>query len=79
MAFSSDYHSHRHPVFGVPAARRGTKPEQPVPETFRRDTELIDAEFSEMGRSPRFLPGWYILPGVVLGVIIVVALVLAVA
>ena len=27
-----------------------------------------DLEFSEYARSPRFLPGWWIAPGVVLGI-----------
>jgi hypothetical protein len=71
MAFSSYYHSHHHHVFDVPAVRRRAKSKRPVPEIFRRpyDAELIDAEFSEIGRDPRFLPGWYILPGAMLGVV----------
>ena len=30
--------------------------------------ERLDAEFSEIGRSPRFPPGWYIAPLFILGV-----------
>ena len=29
--------------------------------------DIIDLEFSEYGRDPRFLPGWWILPGMLLG------------
>lgn len=71
MAFAGDFHSHYRHVFGVPAAARGAKSKRPVPEILRRsaDDELLDAEFSEMGRDPRFLPGWYILPGIVLSAV----------
>ena len=34
----------------------------------RREAEyLSDLEFSDYGRDPRFLPGWWISPGLLLG------------
>lgn len=30
---------------------------------------MIDPEFSNLGRSLRFLPGWWILPGAILGLV----------
>jgi hypothetical protein len=54
-------------------------PERPVgPRTFADafDHEvLLDLEFSEIGRDPRFLPGWYILPSVVGGLLVLAALI----
>jgi len=35
---------------------------------------LADLEFSEIGRDPRFLPGWYILPSAFGGLLVLVAL-----
>jgi hypothetical protein len=36
----------------------------------RSDDELIDLEFSDYGRSPRFVAGWWILPGLLVGVLL---------
>ena len=36
---------------------------------------LLDLEFSEVGRDPRFLPGWYILPSIVGGLLVLTALI----
>jgi len=33
----------------------------------RRYVDLADLEFSEHGRDPRFLPGWWLLPALLLG------------
>lgn len=33
----------------------------------RRYLNLADLEFSEHGRDPRFLPGWWLLPSLLLG------------
>ena len=33
----------------------------------RRYVDLADLEFSEHGRDPRFLPGWWLLPTLLLG------------
>jgi hypothetical protein len=35
---------------------------------------LLELEFSEMGRDPRFLPGWYILPLAAIGVVALLVL-----
>ena len=29
----------------------------------RSDDEMIDLEFSDCGRSPRFVAGWWVVPG----------------
>lgn len=42
----------------------------------RRDLprqSISDAEFSDIGRSERFLPGWYILPSAALGAFGIIA------
>lgn len=39
---------------------------------------LMELEFSEVGRDPRFLPGWYILPSVIGGTLLLAALILAI-
>jgi hypothetical protein len=35
----------------------------------RREThqDIVDLEFSDYGRDPRFLPGWWIFPGMLIG------------
>ena len=57
---------------------RDTRPERPVlPRTFDDAFEheaLLDLEFSESGRDPRFLPGWYILPSIVGGLLVLLSL-----
>jgi len=35
---------------------------------------LIDLEFSDYGRDGRFLPGWYILPSIVGGLLVIASL-----
>lgn len=35
---------------------------------------LLEREFSEEGRNPHFLPGWYILPAAVGGFLVLLAL-----
>ena len=35
---------------------------------------LMELEFSDYGRDARFLPGWYILPSVVGGLLVITAL-----
>ncbi len=65
-----------HPVFGARPARlrRG------VPSFLRKreQADLIDLEFSNYGRSPRFQHGWYILPAIVTGMAIIAAVLLLV-
>lgn len=63
-----------HPVFGARPARGGAS-------NFVRkhaQAELIDLEFGNVGRSPRFLRGWYILPAIVTGMAIIAAVLLMV-
>ena len=39
----------------------------------REDLEdLIDFEFGDYGRDPRFVPGWWILPGICLSAVLMV-------
>jgi hypothetical protein len=35
---------------------------------------LIDLEFSDYGRDGRFLPGWYILPSILGGLLVITSL-----
>jgi len=63
-----------HPMFGPAHVRHRTA-------GFARNrgqSELIDLEFSNYGRSPRFQHGWYILPAVVTGMAIIAAVLLLV-
>jgi hypothetical protein len=71
-------YAHDH-VFDVPLAGR-VRRRRNVADVFRdrAHAELIDLEFSEYGRSPRFLPGWYILPGAIGGLLVIVAALLVV-
>jgi hypothetical protein len=54
-------------------------PERPVaPRTFADVFDhdaLMDLEFGEIGRDPRFLPGWYILPSIVGGLLVLASLI----
>jgi hypothetical protein len=72
-------YAHDH-VFDVPLAGRISPRRRDVAAVFRdrAHAELIDLEFSEYGRHSRFLPGWYILPGAVAGLVVIVAVLLAV-
>ena len=45
----------------LPSATQRTRQAR---ETHR---DIIDLEFSDYGRDPRFLQGWWILPGVLIG------------
>jgi hypothetical protein len=38
----------------------------------RRDDDIDDLEFSDYGRSPRFVSGWWIVPGLLLGIAVLV-------
>jgi len=63
MAFAGAYDD----VFDIPAAS-GTG-------TARYDHDaLMELEFSEYGRDDRFLPGWYILPSVLGGLLVIASL-----
>jgi hypothetical protein len=72
MAYASPY---RH-VFDIPVARLARKRITANVFRDRAHADLIDLEFSEYGRNPRFPAGWFILPCVVLGMAIVAALIL---
>jgi hypothetical protein len=39
------------------------------------DDALIELEFSDYGRDARFLPGWYILPSIVGGLLVIISLI----
>lgn len=64
-----------HPMFDTRPARA-----RRAPALLRTRTqgELIDLEFSNYGRSPRFQHGWYILPALVTGMAIIAAVLLIV-
>jgi hypothetical protein len=68
----AEVHFH-HPMFGAPRLRR-----RAALSRSRDQAELIDLEFSNYGRSPRFQHGWYILPAVVTGMAIIAAVLLLV-
>ncbi|HXS06716.1 MAG TPA: hypothetical protein VN723_08010 [Rhizomicrobium sp.] len=76
MAFAHDLLPHgryRH-VFDIPPARKA-KAKKPTREESEHE-RLIECEFSEIGRDPRFPAGWYIMPGVLLGLFLIVAVML---
>ena len=62
MAFAGTYGD----VFDVPAAAGSS-------DTID-DEALIELEFSDYGRDHRFLPGWYILPSIVGGLLVIASL-----
>ena len=45
----------------LPSASRRTR------QAREAHRDVIDLEFSDYGRDPRFMPGWWILPGVLIG------------
>ena len=48
---------------------------KPAPDLSNPDMrELMELEFSDIGRDPHFLPGWYILPSILGGLLVLVAL-----
>ncbi len=53
-------------VFDIPAATRDS--------AICDDPALLELEFSDYGRDARFLPGWYILPSIVGGVLVIASL-----
>lgn len=72
MAYAGPY---RH-VFDIPVSRR----KREVSAVFRDPSQvrLVELEFSNYGRNPRFVAGWYILPAVVTGMAIIAAVLLIV-
>lgn len=53
-------------VFDIPATRDSAICDD--------DPALLELEFSDYGRDARFLPGWYILPSIVGGVLVIASL-----
>jgi hypothetical protein len=48
---------------------------KPAPDISSREMqELLELEFSDIGRDPHFLPGWYILPSILGGLLVLVSL-----
>ena len=63
MAFAGTYEE----VFEIPAAPGSTA-------AIHDHDALLELEFSDYGRDARFLPGWYILPSFVGGVLVILSL-----
>ena len=64
---------HYDPVFGLPSAKKARRRrKEPTGTVFRyRDPDSILAcEFSNLGRDPRYPSGWYILPVLALGLLV---------
>lgn len=61
------------PVFGGESAEDGTAPDGTLSDF--EYAALMDLEFSDFGRDPRLLPGWYILPSIIGGLLVVTSLV----
>ena len=78
MAFVHDFLPQgriRH-LFDIPRFRK-TKANDNASPRVEEDRDLIlEAEFSEVGRDSRFPHGWYIVPGALLGVFLLLALLL---
>jgi len=64
MAFAGTYDE----VFDVPAAGGSSA------GAIRAHEALMELEFSDYGRDARFLPGWYILPSLVGGLLVITSL-----
>jgi len=62
MAFAGTYDE----VFEIPATAESV--------TDANLDALMELEFSDYGRDDRFLPGWYILPSVVGGLLVILSL-----
>jgi hypothetical protein len=65
MAFAGTYDD----VFDVPAMAGSSD------NAIRDLDSLIELEFSDYGRDARFLPGWYILPSIVGGLLVITSLI----
>lgn len=65
MAFAGTYDD----VFEIPAIAGQSAP------AIHDNDALIDLEFSDYGRDGRFLPGWYILPSIVGGLLVIASLI----
>jgi len=63
MAFAGTYEE----VFEIPAAPGSTT-------AIHHHDALMELEFSDYGRDERFLPGWYILPSIMGGLLVITSL-----
>ena len=79
MAFAHDFSPHgriRH-LLDIPIARNAKAKKPLAPPREKSEHELLlECEFSETGRDPRFPAGWYIVPGALMGLFLVLALLL---
>ena len=66
MAFAGTYDD----IFDIPAIAG------PSNLAIQDYDALIDLEFSDYGRDGRFLPGWYILPSIVGGLLVIASLII---
>jgi hypothetical protein len=48
------------------------QPPKPIAQPREDLEDLIDFEFGDYGRDPRFVPGWWILPGICLSAVLIV-------
>ena len=76
MAFAHDFlpRDRNHRLFDISVARKA-KAKKPPREKSEHEL-LLECEFSEIGRDPRFPAGWYIVPGALMGLFLVLALLL---
>jgi hypothetical protein len=66
MAFAGTYDD----IFDIPAEAGSSD------NTIQDLDALMELEFSDYGRDARFLPGWYILPSIVGGLLVITSLII---
>ena len=75
---------HHYDHFDVLRSKRSKRSKRtkqgPIAQFFcgPENSDLMNLEFSNYGRNPRFPAGWFILPAVVVGMAIVAALILVI-
>ena len=61
------------PEFGLPSAKKARRPRKARAHAgfhqYRDPDSVLACEFSNLGRDPRYPSGWYILPVVALGLL----------
>ena len=71
MAYASHY-SH---IFDIPVAKPGPGKRRARHDfRDRKRSDLIDLEFSDYGRDPRFPSGWFIVPVLLVASVVALAL-----
>lgn len=70
------YVHHYDHAFDGPLSKRARRREPAQVFRSREHSDLIDLEFSNVGRNPRFPAGWFILPAIMSGVAILTAVAL---